>query len=252
MMSAGPTNPSVSRSRWSQSLDVRPLWECALHPASGFQTPAILDRSTGSAWARMMILRTPVAGISMLLSWLSFAKAYERFLDIQSPFWRTLAPHLPPEIRLEDLAELLRACPRLPGLGQALPWILLAAPLYVLSLWLHDAVWDHGCLWMLRGLRGPRSFRITLKADAETLAVGTLGAALGLLSQTPGIGVFLLLPLSAVGAYFWILRGFALAALHGCPAWKGIAATLLHAALMLILTLLFLGLLAALFFLQVA
>lgn len=252
MMSAHPTHPSASRMRGSPFMDVKQLWDCALHPASSFHTPAILDRSTGSAWARMMILRAPVAGISMLLSWLSFTKAYERFLDIHGPFWRAIAPHLPPEIRLEDLAELLRACPKLPGMGQVLPWILLAAPLYVLSLWLHDAVWDHGCLWMLRGLKGPRSFRITLKADAEALAVGTLGAALGLLSQAPGIGLVLLLPLGAVGAYFWILRGFALAALHGCPAWKGIAATLLHAALMLILTIVFLGLLAALFFLQVA
>ena len=200
----------------------------------------------------MMILRTPLAWLSMLLSWMSVMKLYAGLRDADSPFWQAIAPHLPPEIRMEDLAELLRACPAAPGWTKVLPWILLAAPLYVLSLWLHDAVWDHGCLWILRGLKGPRSFRITLKADAEALAVGSLGAALGLLSQTPGIGVFLLLPLSAVGAYFWILRGFALAALHGCPAWKGIAATLLHAALMVVLLLLFAGLLAALCFLQVA
>ena len=35
-------------------------------------------------------------------------------------------------------------------------------------------------------------------------------------------------PLGLLGAYFWILRGFALAAFHDCPLWKGIVATLLH------------------------
>jgi len=38
----------------------------------------------------------------------------------------------------------------------------------------------------------------------------------------------LLLPL---GIYFWIIRGYALAAWHGCPPWKGVVATLLHVVL---------------------
>ena len=48
-----------------------------------------------------------------------------------------------------------------------LPWLVLLAPVGVLSLWLHDAVWDHVALWLLRGLGGRQSFRVTLVADAE-------------------------------------------------------------------------------------
>jgi hypothetical protein len=38
--------------------------------------------------------------------------------------------------------------------------------------------------------------------------------------------------LALVNLWFWGLRGFALAARHGCPPWKGVAATGLHLALL--------------------
>lgn len=37
----------------------------------------------------------------------------------------------------------------------------------------------------------------------------------------PRMGCLFSLPLGFLGAYFWILRGFALAAFHRCPIWKG-------------------------------
>jgi hypothetical protein len=113
----------------------------------------------------------------------------------------------------------------------------------VLSIWLHDAVWDHLALWLLRGLGRPRSFRDTLVADAEALKVGVFGALAGLLKYL-GIGFTLLV--WPVGIYFWILRGYALSAWHGCPVWKGVVATLLHAALMGLLVFGFLAMVAVL------
>jgi hypothetical protein len=52
------------------------------------------------------------------------------------------------------------------------------------------------------------------------------------------------LVLLPVAVYFWVLRGYALAAWHGCPVWKGVVATLLHAFLMGALVLGTLGLVA--------
>ena len=76
-----------------------------------------------------------------------------------------------------------------------------------------------------------KPFRLTLAADAEALKVGVLGAVLDLLSGIPGAGCLFQVLLLPVGIYFWILRGYALAAWHGCPVWKGVVATLLHAFL---------------------
>ena len=57
------------------------------------------------------------------------------------------------------------------------------------------------------------------------------GAILAPLTSLPGVGWVLALPVGILGAYFWVLRGVALAAFQGCPTWKGIVATVLHAAL---------------------
>jgi hypothetical protein len=100
---------------------------------------------------------------------------------------------------------------------------------------------------MLRGLKTQHSFRVTLLADADALGAGSLGALIGLLVYLPGLGPLFLVPCSAIATYFWVLRGFALAAFHGCPIWKGILATLLHALLMGCCTLGFLMMLLLLF-----
>jgi hypothetical protein len=39
------------------------------------------------------------------------------------------------------------------------------------------------------------------------------------------------LALFPLTAWLWLLRGWALAAHHGCPPWKGVVATLLHLVL---------------------
>ena len=142
----------------------------------------------------------------------------------------------------------MEGLPQLPGLGRVLPWLVLLAPVGVLSIWLHDAAWDHLALWLLRGLGPSRGFRATLVADAEALKVGAIGAVAGLLKDLPGAGLVLTVLLAPVGIYFWILRGYALAAWHGCPVWKGVLATLLHALLMGLLVLGTLALVAVLVF----
>lgn len=154
---------------------------------------------------------------------------------MEGPLWDRLWARLPEGVNPADLKEVMQKLPPLPGWGHVLPWLVVLAPLGVLSVWLHDAVWDHMSLWLLRGLDGRKSFRTSLEADAETLKVGVLGALAGLLKYLPGIGFGLGLALIPVGVYFWILRGFGLAAWHRCPVWKGILATLLHALLVGIL-----------------
>jgi hypothetical protein len=134
-----------------------------------------------------------------------------------------------------DLRAALQSLPPLPGLARALPWLVPLAPLAVLGLWLHDAAWDHLGLWLLRGTRRQEPLRATLAAEAEALKVGVLGALAGLAAQLPGSGAAAALLALAAGAWCWILRGYALAAWHGCPPWKGVLATLLHALFMVLL-----------------
>jgi hypothetical protein len=151
---------------------------------------------------------------------------------MEGPLWDLVRAQLPGQVNPADLQAALAGLPALPGWGRVLPWLVLLAPLGVLSVWLHDAVWDHLALWALRGLSGRKSLRVTLEADAEALKVGVVGALAGLLKYVPGAGFALGVALLPAAVYFWVLRGYALAAWHGCPVWKGVVATLLHAALM--------------------
>jgi hypothetical protein len=179
----------------------------------------------------MMALRVPVAFLEMLLAYLGFERMYQTVIGMKGPFWDLILPTLSTAVSVEDLRYLLQDLPPAPALAGVLPWLLLAAPLYVVSLWLHDAVWDHGCLWLLGGLKAKLGFNRTLIAESEALQVGVFGAVLALLTSLPRIGWFLSLPVGIVAAYFWLLRGVALAVFHRCATWKGVTATVFHAVL---------------------
>lgn len=210
---------------------LRGLWRRAVAPVEGFGALAAAPGRWPAAFGWLLALRAPVALAEGVLAYWGFARTYAAFAGMKGPVWDLLRVALPPGLDLEDLRTFLLGLPALPPLARVLPWLLLAAPLYVASLWLHDAVWDHGCLWLLGGLKTGRGFRTTLVAEAEALQAGVFGAVLGLSTSLPGIGWLLSIPVALAGAYFWLLRGVALAAFHGCPAWKGLVATLLHLAL---------------------
>ena len=204
----------------------------AIEPQQGFRLRAAEGPSLGEALGDLLLLRTPPAFLGLLLGYLGFTQLYGRISRMEGPLFDYLWANLPASVNPEDLRSAFNSLPALPSWTHVWPWLLLVAPLGILSLWLHDAVWDHTCLWMLKGLKAPKSFRLTLVAEAEVLKVGVLGAALGLLGDLPWTGSRLTILLLPVAIYFWVLRGYALAAWHGCAVWKGVVATLLHALLM--------------------
>jgi hypothetical protein len=225
---------------------IRELWDRATAPRRGFRLRAAERPGLGDSVKGLLLARTLPALATLILGYLEFVQGTARMLRMEGPLWDQVWSRLPADVSPNDLRAAVAALPQPPGLGRVLPWLVLLAPLGVLSIWLHDAVWDHLALWMLGGLSGPKSFRTTLAADAEALTVGTIGALAGLLKYLPGVGLLFTVLMVPVGVYFWILRGYALAAWHGCPVWKGVVATLLHAALMGILVFGTLGMFALL------
>ena len=211
---------------------LRNLWDRAFAPAAGFRARAARRPGLAAAVRELLLVRTLPALAGLVLGYAAFAQGYARAMRTEGPLWDLVWERLPDQVNRADLQAALQNLPPLPGWTRVLPWLALLAPLGVLSVWLHDAVWDHLALWMLRGLSGRGSFRVTLEADAEALKVGAVGAVAGLLKHLPGLGCVLGVLLLPVGVWFWVLRGYALAAWHGCPVWKGVLATLLHAALM--------------------
>ncbi len=204
------------------------LWRRAHSPAGAFRLRASEAPRLGPSLRVMLLLRTPLAFVSSALGYWSFRSAYQALRTLEGDVGELVRRFLPVSVSVGDLRSALAELPHLPEVGCAVPWLALAAPLGVLSLWLHDAAWDHGCLWMLGGLKAGRGLRVTLIAEAEALSVGSIGVVVGLAGALPHLGLWLTLPLAALTGWFWILRGFALAAWHECPVWKGVGATLLH------------------------
>ncbi len=206
------------------------LWRRVVSPTEAFRQRAAEAPRLLSSLGILLLLRSPLVFVESLIGYWTLCQTFAslRVMDGKAAQWIGL---LPLSLTMDDWRRLVADLPALPGVARALPWLLLLAPVWVLGLWLHDAVWDHGCLWMLGGLKSRRGLRVTLVAEAEALSAGCFGAAAGLLGSLPGVGWMLALPLAAVAAWFWVLRGFALAAWHGCPLWKGVTATVLHAVL---------------------
>lgn len=210
---------------------LRRLIRCALHPVRGFQERAGASPGLGSAFGWMLLFRGVFSMAGGLLTLHAIYRDYPMFKNIQSPMWQELLRRFSSELQAfdpEDIRALLASLPDLPPWKSLWPWVLLLAPLGIASAWLHNAVWDHMCLWLMGGVKRSGSWRLTFIAEAEAMLVGTLDAAFALLSFVPLAGP-LLAPLFLLsGAYFWVMRGLALAAFHHAPMWKGAAATLLH------------------------
>ncbi len=216
---------------------LRPLWA----PRAGFQALAEEAPGLGRSLGWMLAAAGPWW---ILFAWFGTRQAlleYEAFRDVRGEVWDAVL-RLSPDLSREEVQQAFTAWPIAPSWSHAAPWIPLVAGLGLLGAWLHDGVWDHAGLWMLRGLRPDKKSRVraTLAAEAQAQAVAWIGTALGLLAFVPGIGGwagFFLLPLTA---WLWLLRGWALAAHHGCPVWKGVGATLLHLLLFGLFLLIFL------------
>ena len=204
------------------------LIRCALHPVQGFQERAGASPELGGSFGWMMLLRGSVSIFGGLLTLHAVYRDYPMFKNLHGPMWQEILQRLPSDLDAEGIRAFVLSLPDLPPWSSIWPWMLVLGPVGIASAWLHNAVWDHTCLWMLGGLKRSGSWRITFIAEAEAMQVGTLDAAFALLSFIPLAGP-LLVPLFIVsGAYFWVMRGLALAAFHHAPMWKGAVATVLH------------------------
>lgn len=225
-----PMHPRLASLQASPATGWTWLLRCTLDPLQGFRDRATLAPPPGRAFLRFLALRLPLSLAEVLLLWNLVRRGWLELLRPESRVWEWVLTQAPTLSRA-DLALALQSWPRPPDPGTVLPWLLGLAVLGLLGLWTHHVVWDHGCLKLLGGTRTPAAWRRTLQAESEALSVGSLGAAVGLLGYLPGFGCLLSPLVTAAGIWFWVLRGFALAAFHGCETWRGVLATLLHALL---------------------
>ena len=196
-----------------------------VQPSGAFaEGPPPLGRALGRMLAAWVPLALAHAGLT---AWQALA-AYGGLRRNGPPAWLERAMGADPE----ELGALFRALPPPPAFGRIWPWLLLIVPIGVLGTWFHHTVWDHTGLWLLGGLQQKRGLRASLVAEAQALRVAVLGTLAGLLGFLPGLGLLLAPAFLLLSGYLWILRGFALAARHGCEPWRGVAATVLHAVLL--------------------
>ena len=196
-----------------------------IRPGAAFRGPA---PGLGRAFGRMAALWMPLAFAQAMLGARQVLQAYGRLRVEDPPAWLIRAMDVDPGA----WRQLAAALPPPPPFGRVWPWLVVAVPLGVAGTWLHHAVWDHTGLWLLRGARREGGFRVTLAAEAEALRITSLGILPALLGWVPVLGWLLALPLMLLEAYLWLYRGFSLAARHGCEPWRGLAATVIHAALL--------------------
>lgn len=199
-------------------------WAALRRPAPAFAGEA---PPLGPALGALLLRWIPPALADAALSLHGVLGAYAALRAGEPPAWALRLGADP-----EAWRALAGALPAPPPFGRLWPWLLLAVPLGLLGTWLHHAVWDHTGLWLLGGLKAGRGFRASLVAEAQALRVAVLGTLAGLLGFLPGLGLLLAPAFLLLSGYLWILRGFALAARHGCEPWRGVAATVLHAVLL--------------------
>lgn len=201
---------------------------CALHPVQGFQERAAEFPRLGVSFGWMLLLRGSISLVGSLLTLHAIYRDYPAFKNLHSPMWQQILQLVPTDINAQDIRALVLSLPDLPPWGSLWPWMLVLAPVGIAGAWLHNAVWDHMCLWLLGGVKRSGSWRTTFIAESEAMQVGVLDAVLAQLGFIPIAGP-LLTPLFLLsGTYFWIMRGIALAVFHHAPVWKGVVATLLH------------------------
>lgn len=196
-----------------------------VRPSTAFTKP---PPALGPAVAQMLAVWVPLSLANTGLTLWQGLESYAQLRHGDLPAWLEQALGADPEV----LRELLRSLPPPPAFGRLWPWLLVVVPLGVLGTWIHDAVWDHAGLWLVGGLKEKRGFRTTLVAEAEALRIAALGTLIGLLGFVPVLGTLLSLPLLLLEGYLWVFRGFALGTRHGCGAWRGMAATAVHAILL--------------------
>lgn len=214
--------------------DLRQLWRRARHPADAFRELALQDPAWLPSLGRMLLLRVPVALVAWCIGIVKLSALYAGIRSLEGPVWTRvmeLLPGLNLDLDPQDLRALVSGLPQPPPLGTLLAWGLVVVPVGILGLWLHNAAWDHGCLWLLGGLKKHRGPRRTLSAESEAMAVGVFAAVASLLGDIPFLGLLLGLPLALLTLYFWVLRGFSLAAFHEVEPWRGVTATVLHLVL---------------------